>query len=96
MKYWSLACKLQLMQTGQDVNKMNRLFNIIFFLGAAVNLAACVVGSWVFVQDYSRTSFSASNGWIDTLAFALAVILLISCCFLGDAFRRLKSVGTES
>jgi uncharacterized membrane protein len=87
MKYWSLSHKLKLIQEKQNVDRMNGVFRVTFFSLSTLQVATCILGSWVFVKDYSMSGLNKT--WIDTLAFVLTFLLPISCLFLFDAFRRM-------
>jgi len=71
----------------QDPNKSQTKFQIIFVIGIVVNVIAGVVtaltGNPANTVRYKALSISKS---IFTLP------LVVSCCFLGDAFRRLTKI----
>lgn len=90
MKYWSLSYKLQLIQSGRNTDHMTRTFNIIFFSVAALQIASCITGSWVFITDYQMGG--NKKRWLEITAFLLTFLLPIPCLFLLDAFRRMGKV----
>jgi len=69
---------------------MNGVFRVTFFSLSTLQVTTCILGSWVFVKDYSMSGLNKT--WIDTLAFVLTFLLPLSCLFLFDAFRRMSQI----
>jgi hypothetical protein len=47
MKYWSLACKLELQNRNEDPDKHNTVFMVIFVVGIVFNtMAGIVMGAY--------------------------------------------------
>jgi hypothetical protein len=45
MKYWSIACKLELRKRGEDPAKYNACYIVLFVVGITLNMiAGCLIG----------------------------------------------------
>ncbi len=86
MKYWSVAKKLQLLESNQNPEKFNSLFMWIFWIGLLINLAFgyLIYGTVITVAWFI---------WMTSLMQFLCILL--SCVFLIDAFRLLKKFRQE-
>ncbi len=85
MKYWSVAKKLQLLETNQDPEKFNKMFLWIFWVGFGLNVISglLIVGE-IFTY---KLSWYSSYLWLTHLT---ELCIIISCGFLFDAFRLLS------
>lgn len=87
-KYWTLAIKVQMLKKGQDPNKMNRRFIIVFAAGIVANVIYC------FLIQFSATSKFTNDIRKRNLAIAAFVFLsaiYASWIVLCDAFRRFSN-----
>ena len=82
IKYWVLACKLQLIAQNQNPNKSNTFFTVVYYFGIAFNL---VCGAVYGVP-------LSAGSWKYLAVQILQLCILVTCAFLADAFRRLKQV----
>ncbi len=85
MKYWSVAKKLQLLETNQDPDKFNLVFQWIFWVGFVLN----VISGILYGVPYYAT-------WYNWLVNLMQLCIFVSCGFMIDAFRllsKLKSRG---
>lgn len=88
IKYWSLSVKLELIKSGQNVDKNNTLFTIFYVVGIVMNVAA-----GIFVGSFK---LSKSQNVNSILSIVGIFIVLITCFVLIDAYRRFaKSSPTE-
>ena len=85
MKYWSVAKKLQLLETNQDPEKFNTMFMWIFWVGLGLNVMSGLLAIGViFVR---KLPWSSSYIWFLNL---MQLCIFLSCGFLIDAFRLLS------
>ena len=85
MKYWSVAKKLQLLETNQDPEKFNTMFLWIFWVGLGLNVMSGLLAIGVI---FVRTlPWSSSYIWFLNL---MQLCIFLSCAFLIDAFRLLS------
>ena len=90
-KYWTVACRLEEIQSGANPDRYNLQYTAIFIAGLILNLAAGVLTS----LGYPEISAEARRKLeIATSVFTLPLIL--SCIFLGDAFRRFRKTKQET
>lgn len=87
MKYWSIACKLELRKRGEDPAKYNTCYTVIFVAGITLNMiSGCLSGIYPpFLGPKAEKAVS-----IATTVFVVPLIL--SCVFLADAFRRFSGL----
>ena len=87
MKYWALSCQLEMLYKREDPSKLKTKFRVIFCIGLVTNAIAGIVtaisGNPSKSVQFRILSISKS---VSTLP------LIASCCFLGDAFRRLNKI----
>ena len=83
MKYWVLAYRLELIQKGKTKESDKIFSSAIYFIGLLINLACGLV-----------YGIPILDGWEYFVIQLLQLIILVSCGFLIDAFRRLKRVKT--
>lgn len=81
MKYWILACRLQLVKENKDPNKLNKQHQLISNIGIVINLIAGIA--------YGSPT---GNSFFYFLGLVIQISIIVSCIFLADAFRRLKKV----
>ena len=82
MKYWSVAKKLQLIESNMDADRFNHKFAIIFWVGIVLNATAGLVSG---VPDLDKSWFI----WFDNV---MQLCIFVSCGFLIDAFRLLSKL----
>ena len=85
MKYWSVAKKLQLLETNQDPEKFNTMFLWIFWVGLGLN----VMSGLLIIGDI----FTYKLPWVFWYLLAINLMqlcIVVSCGFLFDAFRLLS------
>ncbi len=88
IKYWSLSVKLELIKSGQNVDKNNTLFTIFYVVGIVINVAA-----GIFVGFFK---LSKNKDVTQMLSFVGIFIVLLTCLVLIDAYRRFaKASPTE-
>jgi hypothetical protein len=87
VKYWVLSCQLEMIYKRDDPSKSKTKFQVIFVVGIVLNVIAGVVtalsGNPSKNKLYKALSISKS---------VFTIPLIVSCCFLGDAFRRLTKI----
>jgi hypothetical protein len=85
MKYWSVAKKLQLLETNQDPEKFNSMFMWIFWVGFGLNV---ISGLLIVVIPfiYKLPWFF----WYLLVCQLMQLCIFLSCGFLIDAFRLLS------
>jgi hypothetical protein len=84
MKYWGVAKKLQLLETNQDPDKFNLVFQRIFWVGFVLNvMSGILLGVPYFVVWYN---------WFVNL---IQICIFFSCGFLIDAFRLLSKLKSR-
>ncbi len=91
-KYWTVACKLEQMKSGANPDKYNLWYFVAFAIGAVSNIAAGLVTG---IVTYPQISAQARQ----SLEIAITVFvlpLIMSCIFLGDAFRRFRSMTDDT
>ena len=87
MKYWSLACKMELINRNEDPDKHNSLYMAIFVAGIVLNTVAGLV------MSINPTFLDKDNQKVVSIITAVLVLpLIVSCLFLADAFRRFKNI----
>ena len=79
MKYWSVAKKLQLLETNQDPEKFNKMFLWIFWVGLGLNV---ISGLLIVVSPFIYKLYFVGN--------LMQLCIFLSCGFLIDAFRLLS------
>ncbi len=83
IKYWIVACKLELILKHNDPNQHNLRDQYISVIGLVFNVTAGIMYGIPI------------PGWYLFLEQAMQLCVVVSCIFLGDAFRRLQKVKTE-
>ena len=85
MKYWSVAKKVQLLESYQNPEKFNKMFLWIFWVGFGLNVISglLIIGE-IFIL---KLPWYSSYLWITNL---MQLCIIISCGFLFDAFRLLS------
>ncbi len=84
MKYWSIACKLQLYQENKDPESLKKRTQVIFVIGLLYNAVGGIV--------YPLPFLFLNKPWLKYFAISMQLGIILSCIFLFDAFRRLKKV----
>jgi hypothetical protein len=85
MKYWCVAKKLQLLETNQDPEKFNTMFQWIFWTGLGLNVISglLIIGE---IFTYKLPWYF----WYLLVAQLMQLCIFLSCGFLIDAFRLLS------
>jgi hypothetical protein len=90
MKYWTLACKLELLKKGEDPAKHNSLYLAIFVCGVFLNVVAACVQA-IEAINYSEEVQEA----LRIAKSSFTIPLIASCIFLADAFRRFRKSNSK-
>lgn len=91
MKYWALACQLELLNKGKNPDSLNKRFQILYVTGVIVNVIAGVGTS--IKRPITKSALAKA---ITFFRLVSTIPLLVSCCFLTDAFRRLNKTKDEA
>ena len=87
MKFWTLSWQLQMLYLREDPFKLKSKFEFVFWIGFLANAVAGGVQG--IVGDPNKTLRFRILAISKTLC---TLPLIASCCFLGDAFRRLNKI----
>ena len=91
MKYWSVAKKLQLLETNKDPEKFNTTFQWIFWTGLVLNvISGLLIICYIFIR---KLAWSSSYLWLINV---MQLCIFISCGFLIDAFRLLSRLKPQN
>jgi len=90
MKYWSIACRLELITKGENPDKLKQRFSVLNVNGIVLNILAAVGES--FIGNPEKPVMEK----IIFIVQGVSVLApIVSCCFLADAFTRFKKVREE-
>ena len=92
MRYWALANKLELLNQGQNPDKLNQKQKIILWSGIAVTL---VIGVLSMMQG-NPVNNKRAVAILNFVKMLCMLVLLISCFVLIDAYRRFRKIQKQN
>ena len=84
MKYWTLACRIENIKLGKELNKKNKWLNLILAIGTFLNIASAIICKLALLSVKLEKKIKSLATW----AIVFTVPLFASWLILFVAFKK--------